>query len=146
MVDFSPNIATATYHSIEELKSNEKNAVLNGRFYGSHLYVMGGLRSLTPQSSYPTFYDSVTRTTGYLLKYSASPNTESLPDSCFQQKTISYLTSGFNSITQAWVDPSVSPVNEEVFTATSRSFSEASTGFNSADIKQAEVLVEKTEG
>jgi hypothetical protein len=90
MVDFSPDIAEASYHSIEELKSNNWNVVLNGRFYGSQLYVMGGLRSLTSQSPYPAFYDSLTRTTGYLLKYSATVNTESLPDSCLFQKTISY--------------------------------------------------------
>jgi hypothetical protein len=52
----------------------------------------------------------------------------------------------FISITQAWVDPSVSPVNEEVSSATSRSFSEATTEeFKSADIKQDEVLVKKTD-
>jgi hypothetical protein len=96
---------------------------------------------LTPQSPYPTFYDSVTRTTGYLLKYSAIANTVSLPDSCLFQKTISYQPSGFNSITQTWVDLSVSPVNEQLSTATSRSFSEISTWFSSDDIYQAELKV-----
>jgi hypothetical protein len=96
---------------------------------------------LTPQSSYPTFYDSVTGTTGYLLKYSATANTESLPESCLFQKPISYQPSGFNSITQTWVDPSVSPVNEQLSTATSRSFSEISTWFYRADIYQAELKV-----
>jgi len=69
------------------------------------------------------------------MKYSAISGTASLTDSCFSQKTISYLTMGFNPITQSWLDPSVSPVNVELSASTRRSFSEATTGFKSADIK-----------
>jgi hypothetical protein len=75
------------------------------------------------------------------MKYSATSGTASLPDSCFSQKTIAYLTMGFNLITQSWVDPGVSPVNEEVSASTRRSFSEATTGFSSANITQTEVIV-----
>jgi hypothetical protein len=72
MADFTPGNVKASYHSIEELKSNNMNRVLNGRFYGSQLYVMGGLRSLTPLSPLPTFYDSTTSSTGFLLKLSTT--------------------------------------------------------------------------
>ena len=80
------------------------------------------------------------------MKYSAASGAVSLPDSCFSQKTIAYLTMGFNPITQSWVDPGVSPENEELSASTRRSFSEATTGFSSADITQTELIVSKTTG
>jgi GH43 family beta-xylosidase len=94
---------------------------------------MGCLRRVEPLGDNPRLYDL--EGTGYILKYSAIAGTASLQDSCFQQKTISYLNSGFNPITHTWVDPGVSPVNEELSTTTRRSLSEATTGLNSADIK-----------
>jgi hypothetical protein len=104
---------------------------------------MGSLKRVEPLSG-PRFYD--TDGTGFLMKYSATNGSASLTDSCFQQKTISYLTMGFNQITQSWVDPGVSPVNEEISASTRRSFSDATTGFNSADITQTERIVSKTTG
>ena len=88
---------------------------------------------MEPLGDNPRLYDE--EGTGYLLKYSATGGTASLSDSCFKQKTISYLSSGFNPITHTWVDPGVNTVNEELSTTTSRSFFEATTGLNSADIK-----------
>lgn len=88
MVDFSLSGDKARYHSLEELKSNRWNAVLNGRFKDSGLYVMGGLIKVTPLTPSPVFYDSGARSTGYLVKYPTNP--ESLGDSCLSQKTIFY--------------------------------------------------------
>jgi hypothetical protein len=142
-VDFSPGSVKARYHLLVEISYRDDNSLLFAIFKDSQLYAMGGLRRVQPLSG-PRLYDTgMNIRTGFLIKYSATAGTASLPDSCFQQKTISYLTSVFNPITQSWVDPGISPVNEQLSITTTRIFSDATTGLNSADIKQAEVLVEK---